>query len=153
MKTLLSAQDKAEILERLKLIGPTTQRQWGKMTAAEMVCHLSDTLRVAMGERKAESVSTFFSRSVMMKWMALRLPMQWPHGISTVRECAARLGGTPPAEFARDVDQLRALFERFTQCSQENEFAHHPIFGKLSVEQWQRWGYLHMDHHLRQFGA
>lgn len=28
----------------------------------------------------------------------------------------------------------------------------HPIFGRLSRAAWLRWAYLHMDHHLRQFG-
>jgi len=28
----------------------------------------------------------------------------------------------------------------------------HPIFGRMSLWEWQRWGYLHTDHHLRQFG-
>jgi hypothetical protein len=29
----------------------------------------------------------------------------------------------------------------------------HPIFGALSARDWLRWGYLHADHHLRQFGV
>jgi hypothetical protein len=29
----------------------------------------------------------------------------------------------------------------------------HPIFGAMSERAWLRWGYLHMDHHLRQFGV
>jgi hypothetical protein len=28
----------------------------------------------------------------------------------------------------------------------------HPIFGPMSAAAWMRWGYLHADHHLRQFG-
>jgi hypothetical protein len=28
----------------------------------------------------------------------------------------------------------------------------HFLFGPLSEAQWARWGYRHMDHHLRQFG-
>jgi prephenate dehydrogenase len=28
----------------------------------------------------------------------------------------------------------------------------HPMFGPMSPEDWMRWGYLHADHHLRQFG-
>ena len=29
----------------------------------------------------------------------------------------------------------------------------HPIFGPLTTSQWMRWGYLHVYHHLRQFGV
>ncbi len=32
-------------------------------------------------------------------------------------------------------------------------FASHPVFGELSEWEWMRWGYLHADHHLRQFGT
>jgi hypothetical protein len=28
----------------------------------------------------------------------------------------------------------------------------HPIFGRMTEAEWMRWGYLHTDHHLRQFG-
>ena len=29
----------------------------------------------------------------------------------------------------------------------------HPIFGPMTLRAWMRWGYLHVDHHLRQFSA
>lgn len=45
MKSLSNASDQREILNRLGAIGPASQRRWGKMTVAEMVCHLSDALR------------------------------------------------------------------------------------------------------------
>ena len=34
-----------------------------------------------------------------------------------------------------------------------SETVRHPFFGAMSPNQWLRWGYLHTDHHLRQFGA
>jgi hypothetical protein len=152
MKTLVNANDKAEIAQRLRAIGPASQRRWGKMTAPEMICHLSDAFRVAMSEKAALPVSSLFTQSVM-KWVALQFPFQWPHGVQTVPECEAGVGGTPPAEIEWDLHELRELLDRFTGQPREFEFAEHAIFGKLSEAEWQRWGYLHMDHHLRQFGA
>ena len=29
----------------------------------------------------------------------------------------------------------------------------HPIFGKMSYEEWDKLQYMHLDHHLRQFGV
>ena len=29
----------------------------------------------------------------------------------------------------------------------------HPVFGPMTRGAWLRWGYLHTDHHLRQFGV
>jgi hypothetical protein len=152
VKTLANAEDKSEIVRRLSSIGPGSQRRWGKMTVAEMICHLSDAFRIVFNQKRAEPVSNWFSKSVM-KWAALRLPSQWPHRVSTVPECAAGKGGTPPAEFERDLNMLRDLLERFSTLPSGFDYAEHPIFGKMTKAEWQRWGYLHMDHHLRQFGA
>jgi Protein of unknown function (DUF1569) len=44
------------------------------------------------------------------------------------------------------------LMERFAQPSAAERPAH-PIFGRMTEEEWMRWGYLHVDHHLRQFGG
>jgi hypothetical protein len=152
MKLLTNPEDKQEILRRLGTIGPSSQRRWGKMTVAEMICHLSDALLVAVGEKHPKSVSNWFSRTGM-KWIALRTSMKWPHGVQTVPECMAGGGGTPPAEMERDLRELRGLIDRFTRQPRDFELQLHPIFGRLTEEEWMRWGYLHMDHHLRQFGA
>ena len=60
-------------------------------------------------------------------------------------------GGTPPEEFASDLENLRILLERF--CAWEGEFAPHVFLGRMSRTERMRHAYLHMDHHLRQFGA
>ena len=62
-----------------------------------------------------------------------------------------RQGGTQPVEFASDVDKLRTLFDQF--CGWKSEFAPHAMLGQLSRTERMRHAYLHMDHHLRQFGA
>jgi hypothetical protein len=68
-------------------------------------------------------------------------------------ECDAEIGGTPPAEIEADLSQLRALMHRFTSQPSSFQWPPHPIFGKMSQREWMRWGYLHSDHHLRQFGS
>src|ERR1700722_2141680 len=108
MKTLANVTDKAEIIARLATIGPLSQRRWGKMTAAQMICHLSDALRVSMGERAPKPIGGLASRTVV-KWAALWLPSKWPQGVKTVPECEAGVGGTPPAEMERDLAELHQL--------------------------------------------
>jgi hypothetical protein len=122
------------------------------MTVGEMVCHLNDALRVGMGEKHARSVSNWFSRSVF-KWAGLWLPMQWPHGVKTVPECNAQIGGTKPEKMDAGLNELCEVFDRFTRRPRGYELQAHPIFGPMTEKEWMRWGYLHMDHHLRQFGA
>jgi hypothetical protein len=62
-------------------------------------------------------------------------------------------GGTRPVEFARDTAGLALAIKQFAQRPKTFEFARHPIFGELTEWEWMRWGYLHADHHFRQFGV
>ncbi len=63
------------------------------------------------------------------------------------------IGGTRPAQFESDREQLLHLMDRFSSQSPAPQFAPHPIFGQMTRKELMRWAYLHMDHHLRQFGA
>jgi Protein of unknown function (DUF1569) len=63
------------------------------------------------------------------------------------------LSGTQPAELERDKGELLALVERFAADSNVVAQLAHPFLGQMTEKEWIRWGYLHMDHHLRQFGA
>jgi hypothetical protein len=48
---------------------------------------------------------------------------------------------------------LLAVIDRFTAQPRAFQFRPHPMFREMSEKDWMRWGYLHTDHHLRQFGA
>ena len=61
--------------------------------------------------------------------------------------------GTPAGEFSADCRELLQLLDRFTRQPHDFAWQPHPIFGPMTDAEWMRWGYLHMDHHLRQFGA
>jgi uncharacterized protein DUF1569 len=152
MKTLANGQDRAEISRRLGSVGLESRRRWGTMTVSQMICHLSDAFRVALGDKAAEPVKNRYT-GWPMKWLALWLPLPWPRGVPTVPECDAKIGGTPPAELERDKVELFALLERV--AAHPNVLAQHahPFFGLMTETEWMRWGYLHLDHHLRQFGC
>ena len=57
-------------------------------------------------------------------------------------------------EFERDRAELLKLVERFCEfCNAPKRPRAHPIFGEFREDEWLRWGYLHADHHLRQFST
>ena len=149
-RMLDDAHCKAEIEARLRRLQSETSRLWGKMSAPQMVCHLSDSFHCAMGKKPLKMVR--FSLWRLTKWIALYGPLHWPHGVKTRPEVEQGKGGTPPVEFEADLQRLLASIERFTQSPREFEFLPHPMFGRMTERQWMRWGYLHCDHHLRQFG-
>lgn len=60
--------------------------------------------------------------------------------------------GETPGEFAADLAEAAARLDAFVAAARGARWPPHPIFGRLSPAAWLRWGYLHTDHHLRQFG-
>jgi hypothetical protein len=152
MKTLARPRDKDELLQRLWRLRPDSVRRWGRMSVHQMVCHLNDSLLVAMRQRDVSPAISLPSRTIV-KWMALYLPVRWPVGILTRPEIDQEVGGTRPTDFAADVARQQALMEEVAAQPGRLRGSVHPIFGRMSERAWLRWAYLHTDHHLRQFGA
>jgi len=151
MKTMARAQDTEEIVQRLRTIRVDSARRWGRMSAHQMICHLSDSFLAVTGQRQVSPASGPLQRTVI-KWIALYAPLKWPRGVPTRPEVDQEVGGTKPSHFAADVTQLEMLVELVT--TRKGCFGPtHPIFGNMSDTDWMRWAYLHMDHHLRQFGC
>ncbi len=118
------------------------------MSASEMVCHLRDAFAYSLGGRAVAPVKVPIPRS-LFKWLALRAPLQWRPGIKTPPELDQRIGGTRPVDFETDRADLLSSLNEFVRSGLELP---HPMFGAMSSDDWMRWGYLHCDHHLRQFG-
>jgi len=152
MKTLRIAKDKEEIVRRVQTILPTSQRRWGRMSAHQMICHLSDSYRMFMGDKKVAPVGGLYP-SALLRWFALGVPTPWPRGFRAAPELDQQIGGTRPVQFDADVSELLALIDRFARQPKDYEPQPHPHFGQMSDADWMRLGYLHADHHLRQFGV
>lgn len=148
-RSLDDSANVTEILDRVGRLTPATARQWGTMSAAEMVCHLSDSFLAVLGERDASPAESWWSRTVL-KYVALHTSIPWPKGIETRPEVDPKRSGTRPGDFAEDRARLVALIQRFVAPT--TRYGRHPGFGAMSRGEWLLWGYAHVDHHLRQFG-
>ena len=149
MNTLGTIEGRKQILHRIVQLSRNDQRRWGSMSAHEMICHLSDSFRIPLGEKRA-SPATGLLRRTALKWLALWLPVKWAKGFPTRPEVEQGKGGSPPADFDCDKEALLELVGRF--CDRLAQLsAPHPVFGHMNAKEWARWGYLHTDHHLRQF--
>ena len=155
-RTLANTASRESIVARISALRPEASRKWGKMTAHQMVCHLTDSYRSVMGERKVSPAKPTLALRLMprpvLMWIVLDAPIKWPHNVPTRPENEQGAGGTPPAEFEDDRRELLASIERFCSAPDSHR-GPHPMMGVLSREEWMKWGYLHADHHLRQFGA
>jgi hypothetical protein len=136
---------------RVRRLRPDSVRRWGRMTPHQAICHLNDSFKLALNERPIPAARR--PMRSLIKFIALQLPLRWPKGrIRTLPEAEQGIGGTPPSGFEEDRGELLALMSRFCSAEPEQYGRTHPIFGAMTAKQWRRWAYLHMDHHLRQFG-
>jgi hypothetical protein len=152
MRTLARQECKAEILRRLRTVRPDSPRRWGRMSAHQMVCHLTDACRMMAGQKPVSDATGRLQRT-LVKWTALYLPLPWPAGILTRPEIDQLCAGTRPIDFDADLAELEMFLDLITTGEKGRDWPTHPIFGRMSQAAWLRWAYLHMDHHLRQFGA
>jgi hypothetical protein len=153
MKTFAQERCRVEIARRLMTVRPDSAGRWGRMSAHQMVCHLSDAFQMMIGTTPVSDATGRLQRT-LVKWIALYAPVRWPPDLPTRPEIDQQLGaGTRPGDFAADVAELRALMERIPARDPGFAWPTHPIFGRMSKGAWLRWAYLHTDHHLRQFGA
>ncbi len=153
MKNLQNEIDRAEILRRLRTVRADSQRLWGKMSANQMICHLSDGFRGATGEIEVAPIGNFLHRTIV-KFLLLNLPrVKTIKNYPTMPEINQEIGGTKPIEFTADLAELERLIEHFVDERNDCSAWSHSLFGRMSRRQWSRWAWVHINHHLTQFGA
>lgn len=150
-KNLQNTKDRAEIIRRLRSVRQDAPRLWGKMNAGQMICHLSDAFRGVKGEIKVASQETFFRR-VVLKRLIMYLPPITVKNYPTLPEIDQEIGGTRPTNFDSDLAELERLLVEFTDEKSDFTKWSHPLLGQMTRRQWSRWAYVHINHHLRQFG-
>ncbi|MFN0181877.1 MAG: DUF1569 domain-containing protein [Gemmatimonadales bacterium] len=150
-KSLADAAEVDGMIDRLARLTPETRRRWGTMTSAEALCHLGDAFETALGAISPKPMRVFGLRGPLVKWISLDLPLPWPHGIKGPPEIDPRRAGTKPDRFDADRGRVLLLLRRFVADVDDNR--PHPMFGAMTRDDWLRWGWLHLDHHLRQFGC
>lgn len=147
MPTLFDPAAAAGIRNRLNGLTPDCAPLWGTMDAGRMVAHLSDQLRLALGELSCTPKKTPFRNPVLKRLIIYLLP--WPKGVPTSPELLT----TPAGGWDADVAALRTLIDRFVAKGSAGPFPEHPAFGRLNGRMWGVLAWRHLDHHLRQFGV
>ena len=146
-KSLANAAGRKEVLQRLKQLRPEAKPLWGRMTAPQMLAHVSDWMLMASGDLPVAE------KRVVLRYPPIKqLAIYWlpfPKGLPTARELLTRT----PYEWGAECESMRARVEAFEKLYQKSEWPHHPVFGRLSGQSWGVLGYRHTDHHFRQFGV
>lgn len=148
MKSIFQEQDRREILDRVKALTPDNPQRWGKMTISQMLAHVGDQLRMALGDIEVGAPRGPLRFPPLKTLVIYWIP--WPEGRAQAPREAFT---TKPEAWEQDKQAVVELIRRIVEHHPEGAWPIHPQFGKMSREAWGVLSYRHLDHHLRQFSA
>jgi hypothetical protein len=150
MPSLWNPADEANIRERIARLKADSHKKWGKMTVDQMMRHLAAAYNSAVGvvSLPDEGLMTVLASFAPARWFMINV-MPWPRSLPTAK------GFTIVDQQAFDSAkaELQQAFESFMLSKESHQFDKHPLFGRLSYEEWGKLLYKHTDHHLEQFGV
>ncbi|MBV9774391.1 MAG: DUF1569 domain-containing protein [Gemmatimonadetes bacterium] len=150
MKNLFEQAAAEEVRERLARLKPDSERQWGKMNAAQAVAHCAMGMEMALGDWRPPRMLVGRILGWIIKPLALGNDEPMRRNSPTVPSMVL----TDERDFGRERERLRGLVDRFAAGGPEGCTTHpHSFFGRMTPQEWAILMYKHLDHHLRQFGA
>jgi Protein of unknown function (DUF1569) len=150
MKNLYERARAEEIKERISRLKPESERQWGKMNAAQAVAHCSTAMEWAVGDSLPPRM--FVGRIVggMIKTKVLGDDKPMRRNAPTAKTLVV----ADERDLEKEQARLCGLVDRFAATGPTGCTTHsHTFFGRLTPEEWATLMYKHLDHHLRQFGV
>jgi uncharacterized protein DUF1569 len=150
MKNFFDGGRADELKGRLMKLQPDSQRQWGTMTVAQAVAHLSVAVEMGLGDVRPPRAMIGRILGAIVKPLALGNDKPFRRNSPTARELVIKDDRELNAERAR----LNGLIDRLVVAGPTGFTSYpHAFFGALTPEQWGILMYKHLDHHLRQFGV
>ena len=150
MKNLFEASRVEEVKERIARLRPDSERQWGKMNAAQALAHCSAAIGMAVGETCPPRIfigrllGPIAKKSVIVNGTPMRRNSMTDKSVLVTDE----------RDFVVERQRLRESIDRFATggpgiCTKHPHF----FFGPLTPVEWAALMYQHLDHNLRQFGV
>src|SRR5579864_7237064 len=150
MRNLYEAARVEEVKNRMAQLRSDSQRQWGKMSAAQALAHCSGAIEMAMGEVRPQRMLLGSIIGRIVKPMAFKDEEPMRKNSPTIKGLVI----ADERDFGKERERLCRLIDRFAAAGPKGCTTHpHSFFGRLTPEEWSILMYKHLDHHLRQFGV
>lgn len=147
VKNLFDPVVKQDIIDRINNLTHDSKAQWGKMNVAQMLAHLQMPIGTAYGTHQPKG--SFLLRLIGPLFKS-KLWDENPYKHSLPTDPTFIMTGSEK-DFEKEKAALVEMINRFTELAVAGE--RHPVFGKLSKENWSKATWKHLDHHLKQFGV
>ncbi|HEX5654983.1 MAG TPA: DUF1569 domain-containing protein [Chitinophagaceae bacterium] len=149
VKSLFDKAVYDEMMERINHLSTDSPRQWGKMSAAQMLAHCRQAFKVPLSEKPIPRM--LIGR--ILGWMVkskLYGSKPYARNLPTSPDFIIK----DQRDFDQEKSELVNLVTQFHQKGPDQVGNYpHPFFGTFSKEQWGKSMWKHLDHHLRQFGV
>ena len=143
---LLKPEVQAQIIARINQLNASSQAQWGKMNVSQMLAHCQAQMRVALGDEK---LPHSFIGKLFGRFAKKSLTDEKPFSKNLPTAPSFKVNFNP--EFDAEKNKLIGLVTRFKTDSITKD--PHPFFGKMTLDEWSKGTWKHLDHHLKQFGV
>jgi hypothetical protein len=112
-----------EIHHRVGRLTPDRKGEWGRMSASQMVCHLGESLKMALGELPVAPKSSPLRYPPLKQFIVYLAP--FPKNVPTAPELLART----PSDWTGDVTALLGLVDCVVARGRSATWERHPVFG------------------------
>jgi len=147
--SLIATADNQQFITRIRQLHPDSKALWGKMTVSQMLHHCLLPLELAASERDIQ-VNRFMALFGPLSKLLFTHQKRFGKNLPTAPALVIR--HEPDFEVAK-----LALLSKVAFFGEKGIAAYgnkpHPLFGKMSPEEWNELQTKHLDHHLRQFGV
>jgi len=147
VKNLFEPAVKQEIIERINKLNSNTSGQWGKMNVSQMLAHVQMPIKIAYGTHQPKG--SFLLRLIGPLFKS-KLWDDVPYKHSLPTDPTFVMTGLDK-EFEKEKATLLDLVNQFNEDKLKGD--KHPVFGKMTKENWSKATWKHLDHHLQQFGV
>ncbi len=141
----MDAAQKLLFFNRIDALNENQKPSFGVMNANQMICHLTDQIRMALGTKMALEKSNIDPKQIIAMAKAGK-SIKAAKGFGQVEG-----EGTKPTFFENDKMILKEHITDFLNLPDDFSYASHALLGDLDKKRWHGLLVYHLNHHLGQF--
>ncbi len=149
-KNIFDEAAKQEILNRSLQLTEESAPLWGTMNAAEMLRHCSEALKATLIQQDSYKPTTI--KQKIARFAMLNFIKAFPKGAKTTKQLDVKKNNITGLLLPVERESYNSMVQTFVDFKGDFK-THHPYFGNLTRNKWGTFTWMHLDHHLRQFGV
>jgi hypothetical protein len=143
-------EKRQEFRQRIESVTARSPRRWGTMEVDQMLHHLNLACGGSLGFYDLPDESNVLTRT-LGKWVTVDWFPEQPVGLRLPKNF--KIAPSQRFEYAQEKAQLLRIVEAAWRARTDKDWKPHPLFGKMTPNEWGKLLQMHLDYHLRQFAA